>query len=175
MKKYRNKYRIPSARLRGYDYGRNGAYFLTICTANKQQFFGQIHKKEMHLNNLGKLAHNIWLLIPSHFPFVVLGEFVIMPDHMHGILIIDKKDPSCVADEGGITGKYNPMFHDNISRIIRWYKGRCSHEMRKIFPEFRWHSRFHDHIIRNEQSFGTISRYIKNNPKRWKQSRFKAR
>ncbi len=92
MDKYNNKYPIPSARLQSWDYGSNGAYFITICTKNRKHFFGEISGGEMHLNELGKLAEKYWIEIPQHFTFIELGEFVVMPNHMHGILIIDKTD-----------------------------------------------------------------------------------
>src|SRR4051812_4651889 len=108
---------------------------------------------------------------------------------MHGILIIDKypvsnhnqSDPvqtRFIASQlnhekpakpiGGCTGENNPMLAENISRIIRWYKGRCTFEIRKINPNFEWHSRFHDHIIRNSESFERIQNYIEENPSKWK-------
>ncbi|MFN8431072.1 MAG: transposase [Spirosomataceae bacterium] len=90
MDKYKNKYRIPSARLRGYDYASEGAYFITICTHNREHFFGEIADGKMHLNEIGKLAEKYWAEIPDHFPDVELGNFVIMPNHTHGILIIKK-------------------------------------------------------------------------------------
>ena len=73
---------------------------------------------------------------------------------------------------GGFAGTKNPMLNDNISRIIRWYKWRCSFEIRKIDTNFKWQSRFHDHIIRNTKSFEKIQNYIFNNPKNWKEDKF---
>lgn len=90
MKKFQNKYRIPSARLENWDYGANGAYFITICTHKMQHYFGKVYEREMQLNELGKLAHDLWQEITNQFPYVELGNFVIMPNHMHGILIINK-------------------------------------------------------------------------------------
>ena len=92
MEKYLNKYRIPSARMQGYDYGQNGAYFITICTHNREHYFGSIADQEMQLNELGVLAEKYWHEIPQHFPFVQLGHFVAMPNHVHGVLLIDKPD-----------------------------------------------------------------------------------
>ncbi|WP_157813338.1 transposase [Flavobacterium sp. 5] len=92
--KFQNKYRIPSTRLKNWDYGQNGAYFITICTGNKEHFFGEIvstnGENEIQLNEIGKLANDFWVKIPEHFPFVELGNFVVMPNHIHGILIINK-------------------------------------------------------------------------------------
>ncbi len=90
--KFKNKYRISSTRLKNWDYRNNGAYFITICTKNREHFFGEINPASgtMQLNEIGKLAEQFWFEIPMHFPFVALGEFIVMPNHTHGILIIDK-------------------------------------------------------------------------------------
>ncbi len=90
VEKFWNKYRISSARMQNWDYGWNGAYFITICTKNRRHYFGEIINSEMHLNETGKLAEQYWLEIPIHFPFIELGNFQVMPNHFHGILIIDK-------------------------------------------------------------------------------------
>jgi putative transposase len=189
MPKFRNKYRIESARLVGYDYGSEGAYFITICTHDRLNHFGQITSGQMHLNQLGIIAHRLWSEIPEKFPFALLGAFVIMPNHVHGIVIIHtqqqqlpvhQSDEDIGTDEikqhqqprGGITGEHNPMLVLNISRIIRWYTGRCSFEMHKINPDFRWQKRFYDHIIRNHDSFQRIEKYILENPKKWAEDKF---
>ena len=90
--KYLDKYRIPSARLSTWNYSSNGAYFITICTANRRNYFGEIINAEMQLSKPGEMANQCWLAIPDHFPFVLLDAFVVMPNHMHGIIIIDKPD-----------------------------------------------------------------------------------
>lgn len=202
--KFQNKYRISSARLQSWDYSKNGAYFITICTQNREHFFGEIVNQEMQLSELGKLAQQFWIEIPMHFPFVELGNFVVMPNHVHGILIINntvetrfiashnvnnnvnnheinfviENETRLIAslqDEkniGGFSGNKNPMLHDNISKIIRWYKGRCTYESRKIDSNFGWQSRFHDHIIRNSKSFDIIQNYIVENPSKWENDTF---
>ncbi|WP_264550302.1 transposase [Flavobacterium sp. N2820] len=241
--KFQNKYRIPSARLQTWDYANNGAYFITICTQNRHHFFGTIQNQEMQLSEIGKLAVQFWMEIPNHFPFIELGNFVVMPNHVHGILIINhsvetrfiasndiniepqfiasnennnepqfivsndnnneprciapnenNNEPRCIAPNdinnnnnnnnetrliaslqgniGGFSGNKNPMINENISKIIRWYKGRCSFECRKINPNFGWQTRFHDHIIRNAKSFDTIQNYIFENPLNWKNDKF---
>ncbi len=201
--KFKNKYRIPSARLKNWDYGTNGAYFITICTQNRDHFFGEIVETQFIASEIGTLAEKYWMEITQHFPYVELGNFVVMPNHVHGILIIDKNrvdgngvDGDGVSGDGvsgtgvsvetrliaslpipipipipipppqigGVTGENNPMIQDNISRIIRWYKGRCSFEMRKIHADFGWQPRFHDHIIRNAPEWERIQTYIENNP-----------
>lgn len=219
MKKFQNKYRIPSARLQNWDYGNNGAYFITICVDKMECLFGDVvsvavcdpdvshadvetrfiasqnnamdKKSEMKLNELGNIAHEIWQEIPNKFPFIELGNFVIMPNHMHGILIVNKsvetrfiasKNTDENAHEiaqnenanykGGFAGNNSPMLNENISRIIRWYKGRCSFEIRKIHADFTWLPRFYDHIIRDSRAFETIQNYIEENPSKWSKDKF---
>jgi REP element-mobilizing transposase RayT len=191
MEKYRNKYRIPSARLQNWDYGTNGAYFITICTAHRRHYFGEIVQKRLIASETGILAQQYWMEIPDHFPFIELGNFVVMPNHVHGILIVDKKitvstdvptvspmpptngsTPPPTNKTGGFAGNKNPMIQENISRIIRWYKGRCSFEMRKINIGFGWQTRFHDHIIRNHAEYERIDQYITNNPAKWDDDTF---
>lgn len=105
MDKFKNKYRITSARLKFWDYRNNGAYFITICTANREHYFGEIENGIMQLNEIGKLAEKYWMEIPKHFPFVELGNFVIMPNHTHGILIMDKPINGLDDDlNGGLNG-----------------------------------------------------------------------
>ena len=87
--KFKNKYRIASIRLPYWDYSQNGWYFVTICAKNRVNYFGQIKNDQTQLNNLGAITHQSWLAIPEHFPFVILDEFIIMPNHLHGILIIN--------------------------------------------------------------------------------------
>src|SRR5690606_14226348 len=190
MSKYQNKYRVASARAQWWDYGWNGAYFITICTQNREHFFGKIIQARLIASQPGQLAEKFWHEIPNQFPYVELGDFVVMPDHIHGILILDKptgennnvqtrliaslSSPSSskkTEKSGGFAGEKNPMINKNISRIIRWYKGRCTYEIRKTHADFAWQPRFHDHIIRNETEYYRISDYIINNPSNWKNRR----
>ncbi len=170
--KFQNKYRIPSARLQNWDYGWNAPYFVTICTQNRECYFGDIVDGTMQLSEIGHMAEKYWYEIPEHFPYVELGVFVVMPNHVHGIIIIDKpddgRDNPTPKKPGGITGDKNPMLHENVSRIVRWYKGRTSFECRKFHADFTWQTRFHDHIIRNNESFEKIQSYIIENPLKWK-------
>lgn len=181
MDKYQNKYRVASARAQWWDYGWNGAYFITICTQNREYFFGKIAQARLIASQPGQLAEKFWHEISNQFPYAELGDFVVMPDHIHGILILDKPtgennnaETRLIAslpsskNIGGFAGEKNPMINKNISRIIRWYKGRCTYEIRKTHADFAWQARFHDHIIRNQTEYYRISDYIINNPSNWK-------
>ena len=126
---YKNQYRVPSARLPYYDYSQNGMYFVTICTHEKNYFFGEIHNNEMLYSEMGKIAAECWENIPDHFPFMKLGEWVVMPNHVHGVLCIDKPNAetfggyvnihdsrdakSCISTHGDIRNNDNSR-HSNI-------------------------------------------------------------
>jgi putative transposase len=88
--KFKGKYRNETFRAQWWDYNSNGSYFITICTQNRVHYFGEIQEGQMILSEIGKLVHQFWMEIPNHFPHIRLGEFVVMPDHMHGILILDR-------------------------------------------------------------------------------------
>jgi putative transposase len=88
MKKFNNQYRISSARLPHWDYSADGAYFITICTHNRTHFFGKCQEGQMILSTIGAIVQGFWYEIPKHFPFVELGAFVVMPNHIHGILVL---------------------------------------------------------------------------------------
>ncbi len=161
---FKNKYRIESSRLKGYDYSNPGAYFITIVTKNRKCYFGNIGKNKMVLNEFGKIVKNYWREIPDHFPNVILDEFVIMPDHLHGIIFIDYHiKPANVS-----IAENNLKIRQPIGIIINQFKRICTIEIRKIEINFGWQSRFHDHIIRDEKELIRIRQYILDNPLKWK-------
>jgi REP element-mobilizing transposase RayT len=86
--KFKNRYRIPSARLLNWDYSSNAAYIITICTADRKHYLGTIVNTKMKLSSIGEFAYKCWLETPNHFPHFYLEEFVVMPNHVHGILMI---------------------------------------------------------------------------------------
>ena len=100
--KFRNKYRIPSARLQTWDYRWEGAYFITICTKSRIHYFGEVVNNKMNLSNVGVLADVFWHEIKNHSKNITLGEFVVMPNHIHGILIINSDFNGDDIDDGNI-------------------------------------------------------------------------
>ncbi|HEX2967506.1 MAG TPA: transposase [Bacteroidales bacterium] len=186
--KFNNRYRILSARLASWDYSRNAIYFVTICTKNREHHFGRINNSKMELSETGLIAEKYWIEIPQHFPFVQLDAFIIMPDHVHGIIIIDKSiDPPDLGGSivetpklggsivetpklGVSTMNINKWQSGTLGVIINQYKRICTINARLIEPGFSWQSRFYDIIIRDERSFSKIKQYIHNNPLKWKDS-----
>ena len=179
--KYKNKYRIKSTRFRNWDYGWNASYFVTICTYNREHYFGKIINSLMQLSEIGYLADKYWCEIPEHFPFVELGKFVIMPNHIHGIVVINKPNDgrfdvvetqNFTSLQSQITSKnkFGPQ-SKNLASIIRGYKIGVTKNAHKIPLNFKWKSRFYDHIIRNDKSYKSIAEYIKSNPKNWNEDK----
>jgi putative transposase len=166
--KFLNKYRNDTTRAPWWDYGSNGMYFITICTRGRNHYFGEIENDQMVMTPLGQSANDCWYAIPDHFPFVKLGRFVVMPNHVHGILIIDKKQKTEMPKPGN---RFGPQ-SQNLASIIRGYKIGVTKFARSSQIEFGWQSRYYDHIIRDEESLTRISLYIDNNILNWNSDKF---
>lgn len=140
--------RKNSLRRPGYDYSAEGAYFVTICTHKRLHYFGEIVEEVMHLSVLGGMAETYWLAIPSHNPGVETDAFVIMPNHMHGILVLD--DGNKGASVSQIVGRYKAA----VTRLAR----RSDIGIDLDYPV--WQRNFHDRVIRNEQEYEAFRIYI---------------
>lgn len=173
---FQNRYRIKSTRLEGWDYSSDGYYFVTICVKDRECFFGDVVNEKMVLNKMGKIAEKFWLEIPQHFPFVVLDEFVVMPNHLHGIVAIENNDFSVETQNfaslqsQGYKNKFGPQ-SNNLASIIRGFKIGVTKYANQNDILFQWQPRFYDHIIRNEESLNRIREYIIYNPLEWNEDR----
>ena len=154
------------------NYSRPGFYFLTICLWEFNPAFGRNDNGKILLNEFGRIAEKNWAEIPEHFPKIKLDEYIIMPDHIHGILEIQ---PDCFpigdADLRHLSGKpenYKPeRMQMYLSKTIQQYKSSVSREIRKIGQnDFRWQRSFYDHVIRDSLSLFRIRNYIRYNPVR---------
>jgi putative transposase len=163
-----------SIRLQGYDYSQAGAYFVTIVTYQRDCIFGEIKNSEMILNDLGKIADECWRAIPEHFPFVELGAHIIMPNHAHGVIVINNNEPTSgvgathwVAPTTIITRPAGPK-RGSLGAIIGSFKMVVT---RRIQREHNatgiWQRNYYEHIIRNEREMDDIWRYIESNPAHW--------
>ena len=141
-----------------YDYSIPNYYFVTICTQNRIEYFGKIVNERMVLNECGKLAEKFWVAMPLHYPNVALDEFVIMPNHLHGIVLLHP----LVAASGR---RYS------LSNIISAYKNIAGREMRKVNSDFSWQKSFYDNVIRKDGSLDKIRLYIRGNPLKWELDR----
>ncbi|MBK8490156.1 MAG: hypothetical protein IPL49_04420 [Saprospirales bacterium] len=250
MEKFKNRYRIAPFRLRSWDYGAPGLYFITICTHKKAHYFGKIifalppeiphppYSRDtsrlspssppppgknadtpplsrtaaiprgslssppppgknadtpprlppnhpilpknfddnapesrgiatLRGTEIGMMAEKYWWDIPKYHPYVRLDEFVVMPNHVHGIIIIDKKNY-----KGWRPNKFGPQ-SQNLASILRGYKSAVTTYARKNNIEFQWHPKYHDRIIRNKKALRNIRNYIRRNPHNWMKKKFR--
>ena len=117
----RNLHRNGTIRLSGYDYSRTGAYFVTTCTHGRADLFGKIVKNEMRLNVYGRMVQEVWNGLPGHYPHVALDAFVIMPNHIHGIVVLVDVNVGA-GFEWGTTGRLSGQFNPRLRRIPRIYR-----------------------------------------------------
>ncbi len=170
MTLYKNKYRVESIRLRDRNYAANGWYFVTICTHNRIWYFGNVENHEMKLSPIGKIAKQFWAEIPQHSKHTKIDAYVIMPNHVHGIVIIDQpnfepknRDLPLNVSKSDMSPKAN-----SLSVIIRSYKSSVTRWCRQNgYDNFKWQTRFYETILRQENSLERIQNYIFNNPKKW--------
>ena len=185
MTLFRNRYRIESARLTGWDYRSEGWYFVTVCTVNRECLFGEIIDDQVRLSMFGETARQCWEEIPHHFQNVHLDEFVIMPNHLHGILSIHNGNTELVEtrpvetrhvaslphpsmSNKSISNKFGPLRSGSLQAIIHAYKSAVTRWCRKHGQRYVvWQPRFYDHIIRSEESLNKIREYILDNPAKW--------
>ena len=171
-------YHRRSIRLKGYDYSQTGMYFVTICTKDRENLFGEIRDEEMILNKLGKIVEKEWHKTSEKRKNVGLDEFIVMPNHLHGIIVINYQIVGIDCNQSlpddidcnQSLHKYGPQTN-NLFAIIRGFKGAVTNQINSLINNTDggsiWQSRFYDHIIRNEQSLNKIRYYIFNNPGNW--------
>ncbi|MFA5388897.1 MAG: transposase [Candidatus Omnitrophota bacterium] len=155
---YRKCNRIPK-----YDYSRNGYYFVTICTKHRQEWFGNIQNDIMELNEYGQIVRKQWVWLLEQYNYVKLDKFTIMPNHMHGILII-----SGDARDVGTGRDLSLQKTKSLSGLIGAFKTTSSKLIHMAgLKGFHWQRSFYDRVIRNEKELTQICEYIINNPKQW--------
>lgn len=175
-----------SIRLKGYDYSQAGAYFVTLVTYQRDCLFGEIRDAKMIFNDFGTIADECWRAIPDHFQLVELGAHVIMPNHVHGIIVI-RADDSSSARRGTIyraptihtptmraptertpTPQFGKTIPGSIAAIIGQYKSSVSRIIKqKHNATGIWQRNYYEHIIRDEKDLQRITDYIEANPLRW--------
>lgn len=180
-----------SIRLKGYDYSKAGLYFITICIHNRKCLFGEITNDKIILNEFGDIAFNQWAKLPDRFSNFELDVFQIMPNHMHGIILLDEPVGATLAvaqnglNEHGINwagarrAGASPA-PTTVGNMVGAYKSLVSNDCLEQFELKRpnemmgklWQRNYYEHIIRDEQSLQRIRDYIINNPSKWKDDKF---
>jgi REP element-mobilizing transposase RayT len=164
--RFRHKYRIETSRLNGYNYSKPGNYFITICTKDREPLFGEIIDEKIKLTEKGKIVSDCWYDLPNHYPNITLDEFIVMPNHIHGIINI-------------CNGTDKKLKH-GLSEFIRAFKSFASRRINELntlnvetglrpvstsTTSYIWQPRFYDRIIRSDNELNRIRLYIRNNPK----------
>jgi putative transposase len=157
-----------SVRLQGFDYSRPGAYFVTVCTQNRAPLFGGIVRGTMHLNRLGQIAADEWARTRLARPHVTAEAFVVMPDHVHGIILI--ADDDVAAPRRGVqSGPAGPA-SGSVGAIVGQFKSLVTkriNAVRQTPGAGVWQRGYYEHVIGDEASMNRICRYIAENPARW--------
>ena len=162
-------------RFQGYDYSQEGLYFVTLCCRDKVCRFGKVQIGEMVLNEMGEIAKQCWLDIPNHFPHMVLHEFIIMPNHVHGILeIVEDVGANNYSPENEIISRSPSKTIGSAVRgfkigVTKWFNTHRAKDFSPLQTKSIWQRNYYEHIIRNDHSYKNISDYIKSNPSNWLQ------
>lgn len=167
-----------SIRLQGYDYTRAGAYFVTMCTQNRERLFGDVVDGEMRLNAAGQMMQSVWDELPAFYPGVDTDEFVVMPNHMHGIVVLVGATP-CGRPEPGqaqgpaptVTAMPTLSLSDVVHRFKTLTTKRYADGVKQLgwppFPGRLWQRNYYEHIVRNDESLNRIREYIVTNQIQW--------
>jgi REP element-mobilizing transposase RayT len=174
-------------RLSAYDYTQAGAYFVTLVTVDRALLFGTIVDGAMRLSSYGQLAQDVWAGLPQHYPHITLDSFVVMPNHIHGVVFIaDNADVgtglkparaalTALPPDGAVGAGLkparpgSPMRHGlpELIRAFKTFSARRINEARGTPGTSIWQPNYYEHVIRSERSLDAIREYILTNPQRW--------
>ena len=181
---FQNHYRIPSARAKWHDYN-GGMYFVTVCTQNREHYFGEIQNGVMRLSEIGKYANEQFQNVKNHYPYAEIPLWVLMPNHLHAIIVINRKlipydrrsvetgrAPSLQGKGRTISLREIEQTKGWLSVVVGGLKSSITKFARHHNLSFAWQPRFHDHIIRGNEDMNKIADYIENNVARWEYDRF---
>ena len=165
------KHHRRSIRLRDYDYSRPGAYYVTICAHRRACLFGEVVGSEMWHNELGRVVCEYWEGLPKRYPNVDLDEWIVMPNHMHGILVVvdpvGAGSPRPEIASGAETAPPRKWTLGHVMGYFKYQSTKRTNEMRRTPGAMVWQRNYHEHIIRDEDELDRIRWYIFNNPARW--------
>jgi REP-associated tyrosine transposase len=164
------KHHRRSIRLRGHDYSSPGEYFVTVCTHSKAHLLGEVVEGEMELNEVGRMVERWWRELPNKFASVRTDALVVMPNHLHGIIVLVGADLR-VRPGGEKGGHIGPP----LPRVVQWFKTMTTNDYLRNFrgnttsssQRKLWHCNYYEHIVRNERELEIIREYIHTNPARW--------
>ena len=170
MKYNRQLHHRHSIRLKEYDYSQPGAYFFTVVTTGRTSLFGKIVNGEMDLNELGRIVLAAWMDLPNHYPYIELGTFVIMPNHVHGIVVFTTETNDANHVVAGL--RPTPMRRHGLPEIMRAFKSFSARRVNEDLGTMGhplWQRNYYEHVIRDEKEWDRIRQYVESNPLRWEQ------
>ena len=151
-----------SIRLQEYDYSEPGPYFVTACIYNMEKLLGKIVEGEINLNQYGEIVKRCWDYLPKHYENMILDAFVIMPNHVHGIILLSEIGPE----------KGKKVTLSEVIRGFKTYSARRINDLRKTKGVPVWKRNYYEHIVRNEEELHNIREYIINNPLGWEKDEY---
>ena len=160
-----------SIRLGSMDYSQPGAYFVTICAFQKQNIFGTVENSRVRLSPIGEIARACWVDMPNHFPSVKVDTFIVMPNHVHGILAIEERARRAMPlpDDKRLEDFRDPV-PGSVPTMVRSYKSSVTKRVRDIIGDRAmhvWQSNYFERVLRNGEEFSKALRYILENPLMW--------
>jgi len=172
-----------ATRLPGFDYTTPGAYFVTVCVHDRACLFGEVVDGVMRVNEMGEIVQQTWDALPAHFPHVALDQFVIMPNHAHGIIVLNDNDgvgarfprpgsprPGGDATHGCAGGETPPLRRPSLGRVVGYFKYQSTKRinlLRQTPAQPVWQRNYYEHVIRNDADLAAIRDYVAGNPARW--------
>jgi REP element-mobilizing transposase RayT len=162
--RFKSRYRIPSTRLRSWDYRWPGIYCVTICTHGRLRWFGEVVEDRMVLSAEGRVVEEEWRKIPGIYPHVQLDEWIVMPDHLHGILSFQNSPLQNLSHAPART-----LQSQSLGATIAQFKSTATKRIRMDLkrPDFAWQTRFYDTVLREPADLDRMRVYIRENPARW--------
>ncbi len=195
MNYYKNKYRQNTTRLKNWDYSSPCAYFVTIRTKDGEYYFGDIENNKMKFSEIGRIAYKYFAEIIKRYPNTIIDDYVIMPNHVHGLILITDENGNFYFRNYSISNtvcsvmprhdatvmkpiinssnknKFGGLVKNSIPSIINHYKGDVTKYAKNNEIGFQWQPRFYDRIVRDKDELFRIKRYIVNNPKNWERDK----
>jgi len=176
---FSQRYRIKTARLSKWDYSSPGYYFITICTFYRENFFGYVKNNNIIMSTIGKIIKQHWQNLPKFYSNIKLDEYVIMPNHFHGIVnIVETIHELSLQNNININNNQQLLRINRRKMLLPKMIGRFKMQTSKEINKLRdmsgrsiWQSRYYDRIVRNDIELNAIRQYIKNNPKNWETDR----
>ena len=169
-----DKHHRRSIRLPGYDYAQPGAYFITVCVHDRRSLFGEVIDGQMRLNEAGRMVERWWRQLPNKFASAMVDEFVVMPNHIHGIVINVGADPR-VRPGPDDAANQDTLMGAPLPGILRWFKTMTTNEYIRGVRDGRWtpfsgrlwQRNYYEHVVRDEKGLNAAREYVRHNPAKW--------